>query len=103
MKKRWNKYFEELGEIKGSSVHYITFESTEPLEIERVQPTCSKCVQYLDYINNRLSIRYTAEILPPHYIKHNIKQSFMEGVMLYYKDGTSELLKIGGEIRGNEK
>lgn len=95
---KWKQTLIDLGSIKEKKKVKFNFESLVPLDILKAKPGCANCTTIGKYENNLLPITFKPGSISKH-LKNSIGyQDFRKSVILYYKDGTKEILKFKGRI-----
>lgn len=92
--KNWINFTKNVGHVKQQTSKMITFESTKPLEISRVEPGCAGCTKFIDYKDNILTIKYDAPEFPRHIAHKDV--IINKTVTVYYEDGNKDVLKFVG-------
>ncbi len=91
----WKAFTKNIGQVKQNTRKEVSFESSQPLEISRVEPGCSSCTKFLDYKDNILTLRYEAGSFPVH-LKSAGQAVINKSVTVYYENGGHDVLKFVG-------
>jgi hypothetical protein len=97
---KWIKSVVDLGNIKENKKVNFSFTSTVPLDIVMVKPGCASCTQVSAY--NKETKSLPVAFKPGKISKHLQKtlgyQEFRKNIIVYYKDGTKEILLFIGRM-----
>lgn len=95
--KNWKETTVNLGSVKQNTTKIIKFESTRLLDIVSVTPGCPGCTKFVDYKDNILTIKYTADSVPKHL--KNEGSTINKTVTIQYEDHTEETLSFIGFLK----
>lgn len=88
----------DLGEIQENTIYSTSLKVTSKKVIHYVEPSCACMSARYDKIANRIYLKYRAGILDANTLRTKKFQKIDKYVLVKYKDGTSEKIKVIGKV-----
>lgn len=93
---QFKESFKELGEVKANSKKTIIYEGIGELsKIRRITTSC-ECAKPMQ-IGNNIKVVFKAGVFPRHLVGRNSYET-MKQFVVYYVDGTKEVLSFKAKI-----